>query len=197
MVFFYQVSSLSDQDDIPAKCCVYSKVTCLTVVVLCFVFDCSHAFRSLDVVAPFSSSSRKTKLNSITPFKDYGYGDDDEMTGPFFFSGEPKVDESSLDRLENTFQQPPVAAATETTTTEEPIAPYKDYGFGDDDEITGPFFFSGEPVVEESSLNKLENLFQNQAEATATTTDTTMEGRIRHAEHRVKASNDFEEDAWQ
>ena len=117
------MTSQNNQNNIPAKSCAMSKFL-LTVVVLYGVQCCNGFTLTRSVSSCSSSFDRKwkestTKLD-LSPYKNYEIdNDDDEMTGPFFFSGEPTVDDTSLGRLETLYDKPDTTttATTPPTTT--------------------------------------------------------------------------------
>eukprot|EP00339_Tiarina_fusa_P015723 CAMPEP_0117031228 /NCGR_PEP_ID=MMETSP0472-20121206/22472_1 /TAXON_ID=693140 ORGANISM="Tiarina fusus, Strain LIS" /NCGR_SAMPLE_ID=MMETSP0472 /ASSEMBLY_ACC=CAM_ASM_000603 /LENGTH=215 /DNA_ID=CAMNT_0004739515 /DNA_START=74 /DNA_END=721 /DNA_ORIENTATION=- len=135
----------------------------------------------------FSSSSVK-KMKAA-----HDYDGEDEMTGPFWFSGEPTVDDTSVQRLETIFQKPApsspsmaaatTASTTTTTTTSFPEIPMdlsEEYSLEDLDPEQ-PFFFSRDSSMDER-LIRLKEIFE------------TNEGTDDGADSGHQALDDF---SWQ
>eukprot|EP00339_Tiarina_fusa_P020497 CAMPEP_0117046204 /NCGR_PEP_ID=MMETSP0472-20121206/31952_1 /TAXON_ID=693140 ORGANISM="Tiarina fusus, Strain LIS" /NCGR_SAMPLE_ID=MMETSP0472 /ASSEMBLY_ACC=CAM_ASM_000603 /LENGTH=191 /DNA_ID=CAMNT_0004758475 /DNA_START=72 /DNA_END=644 /DNA_ORIENTATION=+ len=134
-----------------------------------------NAFTSSSVPS-FARSRKSQRLTSSVKKMQQGahdYDGEEDMPGPFFFSGEPSVDDTSVQRLETIFQKPVPSSPLATATA--PLAQISDdvsmdmmsddYAFEDLDPEQ-PFFFSRDSSVDER-LVRLKEIFENETGTTA------------------------------
>jgi hypothetical protein len=127
------------------------------------VMDQSNAAFTSSTVSSFSRSRTHRLPSSVNKMQAaHSYDGEEEMTGPFFFSGEPTVDDTSVHRLETMFQKPapssPLATATISPTvpieTSEPTTTTLN--------LEKPFFFSRDASMDERIV-RLREIFENEA----------------------------------